>query len=693
MTQSPPPSNQPIHFFRNYNRVVGAAYGAIVVSLCLVFWYQLSQKVTEEVSLIKGHVERHAQFFEFVLSSSVDHLETLRMGAGNDDVRPVGAASGTRVTSDSPMVAMLKPASDGATFSMDGAPDRDIGGNVVGSGALKGRDASFYHDLDMALAMLPGLRSLAFNLPSAARARYTSGNGFALTGPWISSKDQPFDAKTYESVAWRLSQPAANPDRTKFWAPIYFGGKEHGLVVPAVAPVYQGPRFAGMLAVDTSLDYLNRINADFGYGLGTVFLIDANTQVLAHAGLYADPLALERAPGLDAALPKAIVDSGVDITGLAPGTAHAVAGHTVIVQRFVSAPWQLVYVVPRQALWAKLVAERGGLMAAVLVGLMLMMLVTYLVTSREFVGPAAKLVQHLATESRFVPAQIPVVPSSWRPWFETVSKAFRESMQLIGLRQELDIAANMQRAILPRHWPKDPDYTVWGVMRSAREVGGDFYDHFKVADQRLGLVVADVSGKGIPAALFGMVSKTLVRAIAMRTTLSFGDAIREVNEGLCEDNESCMFVTTLYAVFDAHTGVVDYVNAGHPPPLLISPNGQARFIAGTDGLALGVMEGVAFKQAQVRLQPGDVLLMYTDGVTEAMNVGSEEFGADRLKALFTQSGAGMTPRSVIDAVIAAVDAFAGGADQSDDITCVALHYHPQAVPGVPAQRTTPKEVA
>ncbi len=660
------------YFFRNYNRVVGTAYGAIVLGLFLVFAFQLHEKVQEETAVIQAHIERHAQFIEFVLRSSTDQLEALRMVA----VDPAAQASSSR--SKTPAAATLQSDATGQGFNMDLVADRDVGANLVGTGSLSNREAVFYSDLDMGLSLLPSLRALTFNLPSAAQAGYVSASSFSIMSPWMSSADRPFLQGIYNAPVWSLRRDNANADQSKYWAPSYFASKSQGLLVPAAVPVFKAERFAGIVVIDTSLDYLNRINSDFGYPLGTAFVVDAYGKVLAHPKLYANPLAVEVPPALRDALPPGLADLSEKVLSLPQGKTHTVNGHVTVRHGFVSAPWQLVYSVPSSAIWRKLMAERGVVMAAVLLGLSLMMLVTYIVTSREFVGPAAKLVAHLAAESRFVPTTIPAVPSAWRPWFETVSKAFRESMQLVGLRQELDIAAKMQNAILPRHWPQDPAFALWGTMRSAKEVGGDFYDHFRAADGRLGMVVADVSGKGVPAALFGMVSKTLLRAIAMRGSTDPSVVIEEVNEGLCEDNESCMFVTTFYAAFDAATGQVDYVNGGHPLPLLVRADGSASYLPGTQGLALGVMEGVRFNRASVTLRPGDLLLMFTDGVTEAMNAQSQEYGCDRLLDLFNQPGhPPLPPQQAVERMVASVEAFAKGAEQSDDITCIGLQYFGQ----------------
>jgi phosphoserine phosphatase RsbU/P len=647
-------SHPQINFFRNYNRVVGVAYAAIVVGLLLVFGFQLKQKMTEEIALVQSHFERHAQFIEFVLRTSSDQLELLRMVAEDQSIPSTVVESRKR---------QLAITNDG--FNLDLISDRDAGGNLIGVGSLNNRNNEFNQDINTAFALLPAFRTLAFILPSATQARYISANQFNVVTPWVPSKEKPFNSKVYDSPVWTLNGGTNGADHAKYWAPVYFGNKDQGLLVPAAAPVYQGKRFAGIVTFDTSIDYLNRINSGFGYPLGITFISDAFNTVLAHPKLYADALKVEVAPSLGE-----VVTPSSDT-------------HVTFKHKFISAPWQLHYHLPRADIWEKLLLERGLFMCAVLAGITLLMLVTYKITSQEFVGPAAKLVSHLAKESKFIASVIPAVPVAWQPWFETVSKAFRESMQLVSLRRELNIAAEMQAAILPRNWPTHEDFSVWGSMRSAKEVGGDFYDHFPLADNRLGLVVADVSGKGVPAALFGMVSKTLLSAIATRATTQAGAVIAEVNNDLCKDNDNCMFVTTWYSIFNPKNGQLDYVNAGHPLPLLISANGEARFIEGTGGVALGIMSDVPFNQAQLTLQPGDTLLTFTDGITEAMNRELKEFGCEQLQELFSPTNPAfhksMTVREIVEMAIAAVDRFADGEDQSDDITCVALQYHPKGI--------------
>lgn len=251
-------------------------------------------------------------------------------------------------------------------------------------------------------------------------------------------------------------------------------------------------------------------------------------------------------------------------------------------------------------------------------------------------------------------------------------EALRVKTQFIALQQELSIARDLQQAILPRQWPEHPAYTLWATMRPAKEVGGDFYDHFDV-DGRRGLVVADVSGKGISAGLFAMVSKTLLRSLATQATVDLGAMVARVNDGLAVGNDSCLFVTVFYGELDPATGRFEYVNAGHPPPLLVHTDGTVEWLAVTDGMALGVMDGLDYGRGEVQLRPGDTLLVFSDGITEAMSPTQEEYGTERLATLFA-GRVPADPREAAERMIAAVDAFAQGHEQSDDITCMALEW-------------------
>ena len=671
-----------VNFFRNYNRVVGVAFLAIVLLTLGFFLHQINEKRKEELAIIVGHVERHSQFIEFVLRSSLDYLETLRTAAHSqylDQPQRASPAAELDALSRKHLFKMLRQNSSASAFDLDTLPDRDSGGNLTGIGSLQGRSQAFYMDVGMALELNQAFRSIVFNLPNAAEASFTSVENFDITSPWQESSKRKFETARYQRPVWRMGTPESNPNREKYWAPVHFGGKDTGLLVPVGVPIYNHNEFRGVVAIETSLDYLNRINADFGYKLGTVMLVDAQGVVLAHPSLARMALDLQTTQTLAELLPAEVVAERPQLRDLPDNQPAEIAGHVLVKHSFVSAPWTLVYSVPTQTLWYKLLQERGAAMLAMFLGLTTLIIVMYAVTAREFVVPATKLVQHLAAESQFRPVPAPKVPFPWQPWFDTISKAFRESLQLMSLRQELDIAAKMQQAILPRHWPSHRDFSLWGAMRSAKEVGGDFYDHFQLEGGKIGMVVADVSGKGVPAALFGMVSKTLLRATATQDAIAPGSVIASVNDVLCQDNESCMFVTVFYAVLDPGRGQLSYVNAGHPPPLLVHADGRTEFLPLTGGIALGVADDMLFEQQSIQLEPGDCLVIYTDGVTEAFNPDNEEFTEARLQPLFGEHAASDV-QDAVHHVIRAVDRFAAGAPQSDDITCVALLYRPASGP-------------
>ena len=253
---------------------------------------------------------------------------------------------------------------------------------------------------------------------------------------------------------------------------------------------------------------------------------------------------------------------------------------------------------------------------------------------------------------------------------EAWRQAESSRMKLVAIESELDMASKMQQSILPTEFPETPDYQVCGNMTPAREVGGDFFDIYNLDNGRIGLAIADVSGKGVPAALFMMASRTLLKGTVIGLS-DPGRVLGEVNQLLYEDNEAMMFVTLLYAVYDPETRLLTYANGGHTLPVLIHADGSNTVLPSTNGIALGVMGGAEFEHASVTCSPGDTIVFYTDGVTEAFNAEGEEFGMDRLLRIF-ESPPGDC-RTTISSIFEAVNAFAGDAPQFDDITCLALH--------------------
>ncbi len=242
--------------------------------------------------------------------------------------------------------------------------------------------------------------------------------------------------------------------------------------------------------------------------------------------------------------------------------------------------------------------------------------------------------------------------------------------QLVSLQNELNIASQMQQSILPAQFPQGPDFQIHASMTPARNVGGDFYDIVRLADDRIGVAIADVSDKGVPAALYMMSSRTLLKGAAIGCE-SPSQVLHEVNSLLQDNSDTGMFVTLFYGIYDPATNEFTYANGGHNHPLIIHRDGSSTELATTGAIALGVAPNVQYRQATAAISPGDTILLYTDGVTDATNEEGEYFSLERLQKTF----AGNPPRdsrAANDAVFEALRAFVGEAAQADDITCLAL---------------------
>ena len=250
-------------------------------------------------------------------------------------------------------------------------------------------------------------------------------------------------------------------------------------------------------------------------------------------------------------------------------------------------------------------------------------------------------------------------------------EALRTRDKLVALQNELDVASKMQQSILPTVFPSGPSYKTFGTMHPARNVGGDFFDVIRLEEDHVGLAIADVSDKGVPAALFMMSSRTLLKGSAIGTGGGPGDVLTEVNNLLNEDETTGMFVTMLYAVYEPATGVFTYASGGHDPPLVVHPDGSSELKPLTGGIALGVLGGFEYREESFELAPGDTVCLYTDGVTEATNQQDELMGIEGVQALFGSAPPADAEQAGL-AMLNQVLEYTGEAPQHDDITCLTL---------------------
>ena len=240
---------------------------------------------------------------------------------------------------------------------------------------------------------------------------------------------------------------------------------------------------------------------------------------------------------------------------------------------------------------------------------------------------------------------------------------------------ELDVATHIQSSMLPCIFPAFPEiaeFDIYATMTPAKEVGGDFYDFFMVDDRHLAVVMADVSGKGVPAALFMVIGKTLIKDHTLPGT-DLSTVFFEVNNILCESNSEDLFITAFEGVLDLETGDFSFVNAGHETPFISFNGGEFEPYKVRSGFVLAGMQGVKYRSGSIKLSPGDKIFLYTDGVTEATDADNGLFGSERLKDALNKA-ADLSPHEILPAVKADIDAFVGSAPQFDDITMLCMEY-------------------
>ena len=255
-----------------------------------------------------------------------------------------------------------------------------------------------------------------------------------------------------------------------------------------------------------------------------------------------------------------------------------------------------------------------------------------------------------------------------------IKQTQREHLQLESIQSDLAVAGEIQKAILPCRFPPFPEIKsldIYASMTPAKEIGGDFYDFFRLDDNRIGLVIADVSGKGVPAALFMAVSNTLLRSISM-TKDNSQDCIDELNRLLCRVNVNSMFVTVFYGILNHRTGELDYTNGGHNPAYILrGKNGELERLGRFPNLVVGGFEDFSYKSESAQLDPGDSLFLYTDGITEAFDAKDEAFGDERLEDSLVELYHD-DAKTIIEGVYADLGEFIGDRTQSDDITMLVV---------------------
>lgn len=258
---------------------------------------------------------------------------------------------------------------------------------------------------------------------------------------------------------------------------------------------------------------------------------------------------------------------------------------------------------------------------------------------------------------------------------ELYKQAILSREKLIAFQQELEIATLIQTSILPKTFPAFPqrtEFDIYAKMIPAKEVGGDLYDFFLIDKYRLGIIIGDVSGKGIAAAMMMAVCKTLLKATALNG-IPTDNILYEVNNILVNESPTGMFVTVFYGILDTRNGSFEYTNGGHNLPFLISNDGEVKQLENIGGLLLGAIKNVEYQSNIISIKPGESLILYTDGITETFNENNEEFEEEQLIQTLKNKNE-LNAKEIVNSIISEVQNFSNGNEQSDDITCLVLKY-------------------
>ncbi|MBI1209186.1 MAG: SpoIIE family protein phosphatase [Azospirillum sp.] len=548
-------------------------------------------------------------------------------------------------------------------------------GNLTG--VIEKPDPQLLIELEMAIQLNDWCAGFVSNLPEIAWCYYLSDRHFINLFPWVPSSRYRYGSGSDDKSALLAALPSVlrngsgeGPyEQSRQWSDVYPDPAGAGPIITVSQPVYLGGRFRGIAAVDLSPAELRKRLQSWFIEAGEVFVVNDSQQVLARSSSATE---LPTARSFRDVLPDPLKDRASELLSRADPDATPVKDYEVQAIQASDAPVTFVYIIPKWDIYFILLKGDLGFLLALIFSSMLMLVVATIATNHQLVRPSQQLLEFISRESRNEGGNLPMVAPNWQPCFESIRLAFAAHTGMVALQQELEVARQIQRTVLPTHFPARPEVRLSCRMVPARDVAGDLYDFFWLDQHRLAILIGDVVGKGVPAALFMMMVHTFLRAKARQFPRP-GSCLRRVNARLVEDNDAVNFVTAVYGVLDVATGVFTYANAGHLPMYLLLPDGAVSVVHDVGGTPLGMVDGASYAESRMTLPAGASLLLYTDGITEAFDPAGEQFGEARLCAALAESHA-LGPDAILDEVFSAVGKFKAGAPQGDDWTCLLVQY-------------------
>lgn len=459
------------------------------------------------------------------------------------------------------------------------------------------------------------------------------------------------------------------------------------------APAFNGRVVVGAVALEINNDDVFKIINDYT-GLGrtgeTVVGVVRDGGIVLLAPTRHDPDAAFKRLPLEGPNAKPLQDALHG--GKGSGVTTDYRGRSVLaIWRYFPLRWGMVVKIDADEAFAPVARLRNLSLLVTLLTLAAVVLTAQSV-AQSLSEPIRKLTDHTQEISRgeldkpidlHVDNEIGILASSFNRMTEQLKESIRNLQETTAAREriesELRVASDIQMSTMPKNFPPYPDRSDFGIhaaIRPAKEVGGDFFNFELLDDDRLFFVIGDVSGKGVHAALFMAVANTLIQSAA-RAGLKPHEVLGVANRQLSRDNDLCMFVTVFCGVIDLGNGRVTFANGGHDPPYLVHQGERVTQVNQESGLVLGVNADFEYSSHSLSLEPGSVLFLYTDGVTEAMDREERLFGDSRIESYLSRQR-NASEREIVDGVLKEVEEFTAGAPQSDDITMLALRYRPAA---------------
>ncbi|WP_031385471.1 SpoIIE family protein phosphatase [Desulfonatronum thiodismutans] len=503
--------------------------------------------------------------------------------------------------------------------------------------------------------------------------------------------------ESYQYFDWDWYSIPRHLDRPVWSEPYFDEGGGNVLMSTFSAPFYRqtdaGREFRGVVTADVSLEALvERISSVSLYETGYAFLISRNGKFVAHPDQHRIMRQSVFSVAEEMNLPELRLIGREMIRGR-EGFADFTSVHTGRVSLLYFAPvpssgWSVGVMIPRDELYADILSLNHIVLLIGAAGFSILLLVVAAISRsitkplRTLVGATREIAKgnldvalpkaRVNDEVGQLSGSVDAMRVALKEYITNLTETTKAQERI---ESELKIARNIQMNFLPKQFPPFPDrheMDLYAILDSAKHVGGDLYDFFLLDEDHLFFSVGDVSDKGVPAALFMAVTKTLMKGIAEQEP-DPSKVLARVNNELCLGNDAGMFVTLFCAVLNLRTGLMRYSNAGHNRPILLTSGQPPQWLDLPPGLVLGGMEDMPFQTREVRLQPGDVLLAYTDGVTEAFNPDQELYSDDRLLQE-TSARSGKPPKELVGELLETVRVFSGTAPQSDDITLLAVLY-------------------